>query len=269
MIKILDQTSITLTDSNSKLGFSSAGSDAWPAWDRFITYDSRNLYHIGNICGTCNFFFSKLEETSKISIDSYNLIENLNEGIKSINHELVSQYSKLFPNDHYEVLLIEFFPHLVFPKDSDDYFAKDLWETWQKERFQEEEDTKTEYYRGSDKKILNEEKIYEFYIPIYPIKNLNADRVKYYEDLIRNEKKPTALSISILDVKSPCDFPIINGEEKYPEISTHWCFANYILDGHHKIFAASNLRKSITLVTFLSHNQSWKYIEEFVNHCKT
>jgi hypothetical protein len=93
---------------------------------------------------------------------------------------------------------------------------------------------------------------------------LSEERIQYYQELILKGEKPTALAFSVLDVKSPCFYPEINGEEVKPEFMTHWCFANYLIDGHHKIQAAHRLQKSITLLTFISKKASWQLTDELV-----
>lgn len=60
---------------------------------------------------------------------------------------------------------------------------------------------------------------------------------------------PTAVRISILDVKSPVDW------EGDKVITSHWCLVHYLIDGHHKAYAAAKNGKPLTLVSFLAVNQ--------------
>jgi hypothetical protein len=41
-----------------------------------------------------------------------------------------------------------------------------------------------------------------------------------------------------------------------PEVNEHWCLAHYLLDGHHKMFAASEAQKPLTLLSLLSLDES-------------
>ena len=68
----------------------------------------------------------------------------------------------------------------------------------------------------------------------------------FFKAKIGNGVKPTAIAISILDIKQPADWNdgIIS--------SSHWCLAHYLLDGHHKIFAASKTGEPMTLLSFLA-----------------
>jgi hypothetical protein len=67
---------------------------------------------------------------------------------------------------------------------------------------------------------------------------------------LKVEKQPTALALSVLDVKQPADW---DGE---PAITEHYCLAHYLLDGHHKTHAASELNKPITMLSFLAIDES-------------
>ena len=266
-MRILSKQEITIKNSQSKLGFATTGGGYWKVWDRFITYAGKPLFHIGNVCGTCNFFFTRQENSLNKSIASGELVDRLNNGLIYADLDIVKDYSLLFPNDTYEVLLLEIFPHLVFPNDTNDYFVNDLWQTWEYDD-EDESWTNTDYYRGIDKKILEESKIYEFFIPIYPTSQLDEERVKHYEQQIIHGNKPTALALSILDVKCPGFYPEVDGKEVKPEFFQHWCLANYLVDGHHKIYAAHRLKNSITLLTYLSRGESWKLVDELLTYSK-
>ncbi|MBK7856914.1 MAG: hypothetical protein IPJ79_20290 [Bacteroidetes bacterium] len=155
---------IIINDSKSKLGFATTGDSSWEVWDRFITYDGQQLFHIGNVCGTCNFFFTRQENKLDRSIATGELIANLNNGLTDIDIDVAKNYSSLFPNDTYEVLLLEIFPHLTFPNDKDDYFVTDLLQTWEDDNNGKSE-ANTEYYRGSDRKVKDDEKLLSSLFP--------------------------------------------------------------------------------------------------------
>jgi hypothetical protein len=47
-----------------------------------------------------------------------------------------------------------------------------------------------------------------------------------------------------------------------PAINQHWRLAHFLLDGHHKVFAASQAHKPITLLSFLAIGESIAYRSE-------
>lgn len=80
------------------------------------------------------------------------------------------------------------------------------------------------------KTLYGHEALFEFILPLRPISDLNAVQVDHYKQLIRVGKQPTAVGISILDVKKPV-------RDNHDVVQ--WCLAHYLMDGHHKMFAAS------------------------------
>ena len=65
-----------------------------------------------------------------------------------------------------------------------------------------------------------------------------------YLSILKQQTIPTALAVSILDLKKAVDAE--------SEIGTHWCLVHFLLDGHHKIYAAAQARRAITLLSFLA-----------------
>lgn len=60
MSKLIAAAETKSTAAKSRIGFATEGGGKWAEWDRFITLNGKRAYHIGNICGTCAFFFERL-----------------------------------------------------------------------------------------------------------------------------------------------------------------------------------------------------------------
>ncbi len=71
-----------------------------------------------------------------------------------------------------------------------------------------------------------------------------------YANRLSNGERPTALAVSVLDVRGPTT------REEGPEVTEHWCLSHYLLDGHHKTYAASQVERPITLLSFLATAES-------------
>ena len=84
---------------------------------------------------------------------------------------------------------------------------------------------------------------------MFPDGWLDSARVTEFEGYIREGRRPTALAISVLDIKQPA---IWSGR---PPVTCHWCLAHYIIDGHHKLFAASREKQPISLVSMFALNR--------------
>jgi hypothetical protein len=98
--------------------------------------------------------------------------------------------------------------------------------------------------------------LFEFLIPMYPPTSLEPERLIHYKDEIVHGGQPTAFTLSVLDIKQPA---VWNGN---PEITEHWCLAHYLLDGHHKTYAAAQQNLPLNLVSFLAVDESLASEEE-------
>lgn len=243
---LLENRAIEVSGSDSILGFATTGGGAWQIWDRYLTVDGKNAYHIGNICNTCSFFFERLEGANQ-SLGSDAIAQTLNDGVTSLDEQVVSELSKIVPNEKYEVLLLRVSPQLVQLGGDNDYFSHEQVALWGVDGFWGlPHSPKIQYYRLPNSKISTNELLCQFVVPMFPGSWLNSSQIAEYEALFQNGSEPTALAISILDIKSPASW------EEGREIISHWCLTHYLLDGHHKTFAASKLQAPMTLVSFLA-----------------
>ena len=105
---------ITVQNSQSILNFSTTGGGYWPVWDRFISIDGKDAFHIGNICGTCAFFFARMDGANR-SINPRKFQDELSIGINALKRKHAKILSELLPDGVYELRLIERIPKLVAP----------------------------------------------------------------------------------------------------------------------------------------------------------
>ena len=187
----------------------------------------------------------------------------MNEGIKSLDKKTIEKIAEIIPNGKYQVLFLTVYPRETELGTESDYFVNEEVKLWGIDDFWGmPHNPKITYYRGTDQPIKQNEKVFEFLIPIFPQTWLDTTRVDFYKDQLNSGKIPTAISLSVLDVKAPA---IWNDDIK-PEFIGHWCLAHYILDGHHKIFAATELNKPINIICFLAIEQG---ISETENDIET
>jgi hypothetical protein len=79
---------------------------------------------------------------------------------------------------------------------------------------------------------------------MFPERWLDPARIVHYKNKIEAGAMPTAVAISVLDVKGPA----MRGID-------HWCFAHYLLGGHHKVAAAASAGSPLTVITFLASDR--------------
>ncbi len=265
MKRLLDKRTTEIVSSNSPITFETTGSDMWKVWDRFIAVNGKNIYHIGNICGTCSFFFEKLVD-NKNSIKPKETIDKLNVGLDSIDDNTIDILSKIIPNGLYEIALINIKPRLVEVGQNADYFANEQVDLWGIDGYYGvPRSPKVNYYRGTDKEIGNNKKLFEFFVPLISPDYIDQTRVDFYKEQILKGNKPTVISLTTLDVKEPA---FLYDEKIKTEFTSHWCAAHYIIDGHHKLKAASDLNTEITLLSFIATEKGISTIDEiheFIN----
>jgi hypothetical protein len=258
-----DTKYIKIDSSKSPLGFETQGGGAWNVWDRYLVLDNKRAYHIGNICETCTFFFERLEGANA-SVNPEQVVEILAQGIDSLESPAIEDIKKIIPNGEYLVSLLTVKPDLTLPASEQDYFSVEQISLWGVDGFWGiPHHPKTEYYRASTMPLSNESCLFEFIAPMFPQNWLDSKKIDDFKARIGNGTKPTAIAISILDIKQPADW------DDNINFSSHWCLAHYLIDGHHKMFAASRTKEPITLLSFLalgegisSNEQNYELIEK-------
>ncbi|WLR55581.1 hypothetical protein LC048_00745 [Mesobacillus subterraneus] len=242
--KILAKMPYKVKTSDSIVGLSSL------EWERLITIDGEKAVHIGVNCDTCGFFFERLGGANRSSIAPDVLSNQLRSGLTSLDPVFIENISSLMPVGKYIVTLQEISPTLVQLGSTDDYFANEQIKVWGIDPFWGlPQYPKVQYYRGETKEFSRDEKFFEFIVPMSPPSWLDEDQVIKYDSILSNGVKPTALALSILDIRQPADW------EGDLEHTKHYCLSHYLIDGHHKVYSASSKQKPITLLSFLALNE--------------
>lgn len=191
-------------------------------WWWYLDLNGEPLFLISNACGTCEAIFERVRNL-QTPIGPQELSTQLAKGLTSIPGETIQALRPLLPKGDYLVGLIELLPaQLSFgerPRDIGchaDYFWWRLFE------------------RNKDGSA------YELVLPSVAKTALDAQRIAAYCAQIQQGQKPTALALSIVDERNL-------GGGRY----TEYALAHFLLDGHHKVMAASQMGSPITLLSFL------------------
>ena len=272
-MKIENKIEFKVENPSSRITFETTGGNTWKVWDRFISLDNEKMYHMGNICGTCEFFFKSQSKSLEVNFNQKLLIDALNNGNIELTKDTAEELSKIIPDGNYLVLKTVIKPEIVTDTSNNNYFQKEQRETWrssyESSSLNSEGSEFFEYYREpfidfGKIKLDHKEAFFNFFVPLYSTRKLNTSRIEYYKSKLIEGEKPVAVSIGVLDVKTSEEYPIANDERIKPEFGTHWCLANYLIDGHHKIKAATELNKEMDLIIFVSRDESWKSIDDMV-----
>jgi hypothetical protein len=171
----------------------------------------------------------------------------LRDGMNTLDSALLDAVARVLPQGEYRVSLLMVRPLKVTPGSGRDYFSNEQVQLWGRDPFFDLPHTpRVQYYRTSTRAFGQQEGLFEFVIPMYPWRQLDEATLAHYQERIAAGEQPTAMALSVLDIKQPA-----NWEEPQP-VTKHWCLAHYLIDGHHKTYAASIWHRPITLLSFLA-----------------
>lgn len=179
------------------------------------------LYLISNACGTCEAIFERVQNLD-VPLAPKELSTQFAEGVQTVSTELIQTVTPLLPKGEYIVGLIETLPiHLKQAQRplSIGCHADYFW--WR--LFREGEDETT----------------YELILPFVPERSLSAERILWYQTQFQLGHKPTALALSMIDER------VVSGRFRETAL------VHFLLDGHHKVMAASQIGHPITILSFL------------------
>jgi len=244
---------VALGSATSVLGFKRTGTGQWAEWDRLLTLDGVPAYHLGNVCNTCEVLFKRLDGANR-TLSAGQLGAELGAGRPSMDAAWLQSVGELLPSGDYLPFYAEVPLALVRPGGPGDYFAEEQVATWGVDAFWAlPHDPRTEYYRGRRVDLPRDRAwsraIFEFVVPMVPHRWLHADRVAEYRRR-RGGEPPTALALSVLDVKMPATW------DQEPAVAEPWCLVHYLLDGRHKTYAASLDGAPVGLLSYLAVGQS-------------
>lgn len=250
MSLLQDATHIKVNSSKPVLGFEQPAYEGSVGWSRYLTLEGEQAYFIGGACDTCAFLFERMGGANR-NVSPVETADALRAGLRGADPDLVASVGNILPGGNYRVNLLEITPTLMTPGTKGDYFANEQVELWDKDAFWDlPHHPKTEYYRTPPVPLGESKRFFEFVVPMFPKRWLSEKTLTAYANRLDAGEKPTALAISVLDVRGPAT------REEGPEVTEHWCLAHYLLDGHHKTYAASLARKPITLLSFLATAES-------------
>ena len=96
---------------------------------KVLTVAGKSAYHIGNIGGTCEFFFERLEGANQ-SVSPAEIADQLKHGLKEIDGALLEKIKPILPDGEYIATLLEVVPKSVLPGSRSDYFCNEQIDLW-------------------------------------------------------------------------------------------------------------------------------------------
>jgi hypothetical protein len=218
---------LKVTASKTLLSFKSREHEAYPR-RRYLEFNGAPIYQMGNDCDTCPLVFEGLT-TAELPIAPQDLSERLRAGLQEVNAQTVETVAHILPAGEYIVRLLRFKPTLRRLNDPN--------------RAPYEKRHRTTYY-WEQMEALSSYAYEEIALPLVLENQLKRSSIEDYKSRLQEGESPTALALSIVDVRHP--------HSRWFE----WTLAHFLLDGHHKMMAASELGAPISLLSFLSLGES-------------
>lgn len=228
------------------------------AWSgrRLMFLDDNPAYELSFPCGTCQFIFRRLEGSNDtLSVEE--LRERLMRGLVGLDDSVVASFGQLLERGTYIPLMLSLEPRLVAPSQPGDYYAEEQVSTWGVESFWGlPEYPRTQYYRTFETPVSAGAHLFEFVVPMLPPAWDDRSRVAEYVELLGSSSVPTAVAVSTLDVCAPAVAP--SGSDYYE----HWGLTHFLMDGHHKMHAAAEAGKAVSLLSLVSVDASLASAEQ-------
>ncbi len=115
---------------------------------RYLTVNGHSALELSCWCGTCGFVLERLEgANTTLSVAAPQ--DRFDEGLTSVDDDVVATASELLPEGRDAPLLLEITPTLVYPFGTGDYFSEEKVFTWGVDPFWGLPTyPRTPYYRG-------------------------------------------------------------------------------------------------------------------------
>lgn len=262
MLQIREHTTLKTGSSNSRLRFET------DSFVRYLVLDGKRAYTLGLCCQTCSLLFERLSGANQTA-EIESTAEALRAGVQSLNDEVVDVIGRGLPEGEYLAALAETPVQQAFPGDDHDYFSHEVIKLWGEDTFWcLPHNPRIPYYRAGDQDLGQGRRLFNFIVPMFPAKWLTMTTVDKYVEALRTKASGTAVAIAVLEVRSPGNSA---GDPK-PQVVEHWCLTHYLLDGHHKLHAASETGKPLQLLSFIALTEgisTRKQVDEAVSALST
>src|SRR6266508_747826 len=190
-------------------------------WWWYLDMHGEPLYLISNACGTCSAIFRRVHDQN-LPLTPRQLSAQLEVGLTSVPQTIIDTVAVLLPKGRYHVNLLSATPSLVTRGNQPRGVSCDA-----------------DYFWLCQLETTELTAEYEIALPLVPQAELNPDRIAFYQAKLTSGYAPTALALSLYDGRSPMG--------RYSQTA----LAHFLLDGHHKMLAASRLGRPISLLSVL------------------
>lgn len=201
-----------------------------PGSNRSLLIHDQRVFDLGVICETCSFLYQRLH-TPPRSLTPTLLADLLNHGITTIAPSLIETLTPLLPSGTYHIGLFSESP--IFIAQPAGHSSTVGYG-----------EVHTPFYRLPAQHVDAHGLIEQAIVPLFSPTQLDPQRVQFYKQQLQNGQLSTALAISIVEGKH------VMGGNSY-QAPDCLSVMHFLLDGHHKLAAASQTGQSLSILSFL------------------
>ena len=231
-------------------------------WYAALTVNGKRVFQYGCPCGTCGITFKKIASPDNRVSDA-EAVDQLGELDHIPSEFALRRLARILPQGAYHPAVIESPVRLVAPGASDDYFATDVIRLFGLEapEYEKPQDPGTHYYRlGSSHKLavpyagcVTRTLLTQIAMPLQDPATLDKERVKFWKSKALAGHPLTAFAVSVLNYQSPAFVPdrqppVQKGDKDYP-YNSQMLLTHCLLDGHHRVQAASENDSPVRILT--------------------
>lgn len=213
----------------------------WWYPDVIVSIDGQPIYQLDVGCNCspecCEWHFAREAGSGSIPEDEA-LAAMLRDGVTELDDETLALAARIVPDGSYAVVLLDLAVGFVSPGDTEDFFVTErIWDYDARSDPSRDErspfvpfDPATPYYRTASVAGPSPSQDH-LILPLYT-GSLDQEAVESYARAMHLGGRPTAVSLTML---GHCEHP----------------FGHILLDGHHKVHAATLTGRPIRLMAFV------------------
>ena len=229
------------------------------------------MFQYGCPCGTCGITFKKVASPAdRVSdTEATNLLGQLDHFPAEF---ALRRLARILPRGTYRLAVIEAPVRLVAPGTPDDYFATEVVRLFGLEppEYEKPQDPGTPYYRlGPNHELavpypggeisairysfpagITKTLLTQIVMPLQDPSTFHKDHVEYWKARARAGHSLTAFAVSVLDMQAPAVKK--SGADSDYGYDGQMLLTHCLLDGHHRLQAASEINSRIRILTFLA-----------------
>jgi hypothetical protein len=276
----LEEAAVRLSRFDNVTGEGIVGFDPWRTsgpeyeadhslWYAALTVNGKRIFQYGCPCGTCGIYFKKVAAPAdRVSdAEAANLLGALDHVPSDFT---LKRLARILPKGGYHLAIIEAPLKHVTPGSPNDYFATDVVSLFGLEppEYEKPGDPGTPYYRFGSDHVLEvpypageipaisysypagtiKTLLTQIVMPLQDPATLDRSRVEYWKSRSQAGHPFTAFAVSVLDNQSPA---MRRGERDYP-YGGQMLLTHCLLDGHHRVQAASDSGSQVRILTLVA-----------------